>query len=579
MSAEFLDRPSVADRRDPLVVTIGLEPDTERNWEQMRAFAAHSEDGVMRRVAQDDATVVVLGPLLDASDAYRIIHRCSTDCADRRPRCVVSGAGTQLELFQDGIDGDTVYYLARGALGGTELRTLVAAAAGRRMPLASANSLCDPRGDESDLLLDFLSRLSLQVDLQAVAALLVDTIKRAVDVADAWCLFYDERTHTLSSQEGAGGEPRRESAATGLVGYVACTGQSVVVARPQDDPRYDPDTDHPVRNPAAHFSAQPVPGLAGGVLGVVAAIRTYDTAFSAEELRRINQLVTCAVPTFVTLLLQRSLQERVSDEAASGDTDLYRREALEHRARGDAPEGRLLDSSPSWLRLTPVFLMGAAVVLVAAAFIRIPEYATGSSVVRPRAETVVNAPWPGRIDAIDVTVGQRVEAGASLGRLVPLSGDGEERLWTPVGGVIAGIHMRPGQPVTSGDHLASIVDESAGYELVAFLPASAKSQIVVGMSIAFKIHGHDDVPQVGRIDGVGPVLPTATDASGVVRDLPPTAAAPVLVVRSRLPAAIADVSGAVLRYGAGMTADARVQVASEPALVSLMPALRRVRRR
>jgi hypothetical protein len=558
-------------REMPLVVTMGLGRDAQEEWAGLRVVATSREEDVIGRVSLEPVAVLVLGPLLRASEAYRVMRRLSIEFPNRCPRYIVTGVGPQSTLFQDGIDDDSVYYLSRGPLGGDELRALVTAAT---RPVRSKRERPGGPAHDSGTMLDLLNQLSLQTSVADVAALTAEASARLIATGETQCLLYDAASHTLlAGNEDGTGSPL-DSAAAGLVGYVARTGHRVTIERPGNDPRYDPDADNPNGHSIQHFVAQPIRGLDGAVIGVITAARVDDVAFSADEISLLEEVATCATPALTTLLLQRTLQPQVSPFATALDEDVYRREALQHHGRGTIVEGRLLTTQPAWLRVTPIFLMATcAVVLTVLVLIRIPDYASGSGVIRPRAEIAVSAPVAGRLEAVEAATGQYVEAGTLLGRLVRLSDGAEEPLWAPASGIVMNLDIRAGQLVTSGDRVASIVDESAGYEFVAFLPASYEGQLAAGMSMFFRIHDHAEVPQKARISAVGPVLLSRAEATRIAGEFLPIAG-PVVVVRSRLPPTLASSSGKSVRYRHGMTGDADVRLGSTSALANLMPPLR-----
>jgi GAF domain/HlyD family secretion protein len=557
----------------PLVVSIGIVRDVDDEWTDVRMISAQAEEEMVDHLSRGPVSILVFGPLLPVSEAHRILHRCSIEFGGRCPRCIVSGVGTHTTLFQDGIDDDVVYYLSRGPLSRSELRALIRGALG--MTALPRHQLAGAFGPGPDVLLELLRRLSLQTNLSDVTAVATEVVTRYITASDVQWLLYDGAAHTLWMGEDGGATDRVESAAAGLVGYVARTGQRVVIARPESDSRYDSEADNPAQIGVLHFLAHPVHGTDGTVAAVIAVSRTEDLAFTPSDLLVLEQIVSAMTPTLCGLLLERSLQARVST-AVAPDDDIYRREAVEHHRRGLVFEGRLLTTSPGWLRLGPAWLVAVAAILFAfISLVRIPEYASGTGVIRPRIEVAVSAPVAGRLDAVEARSGQHVEAGALLGRLVRLSDKGEEPLWAPARGVVTSLDIRTGQLVAAGDRLASVVDESAGYELVAFVPASYESQIAPGMSMFFRINGYSDAAQTASIEAVGPILLNRVEAAHIGGDFV-TIPGPVVVVRSRLKEMLLSVSGSKVRYRQGMTGDVDVRIGSTPMLASVVAPLRDV---
>src|SRR5688572_11428803 len=90
------------------------------------------------------------------------------------------------------------------------------------------------------------------------------------------------------------------------------------------------------------------------------------------------------------------------------DADIFRKEALEHHA---APprEGEPLRLSPTWTRWTFWLLAGACFTAVAYGIVgQVSEYATGPAVVRIEGKTDVTAQAAGVVASVHVQPGQHV---------------------------------------------------------------------------------------------------------------------------------------------------------------------------
>lgn len=106
------------------------------------------------------------------------------------------------------------------------------------------------------------------------------------------------------------------------------------------------------------------------------------------------------------------------DPGETGDSGrLFRDEALRHRA-GQPQEGDVLRLTPAWMRWTYWLLLGG--VLAGLAFMtlgRVKQYASGPAVVRLEGRTDLTSPVSGIVAGIEVQRGQPVTAGAVLVRL------------------------------------------------------------------------------------------------------------------------------------------------------------------
>lgn len=98
---------------------------------------------------------------------------------------------------------------------------------------------------------------------------------------------------------------------------------------------------------------------------------------------------------------------------------------------------------------------------VAAAPVAAPAAAAPAAAPAPKAApkaaagaTAVNAPMPGTINAVKVTVGQTVKAGDNLVILEALKMENEIK--APKDGTVASIAVSKGQSVNTGDLLVSL---------------------------------------------------------------------------------------------------------------------------
>ena len=376
---------TAADAQAPLVLTLGLADSTTAGWTGVRVLSTTTKEELLERVADEDAALLVLGPHLPVDETLRVVRRCREELPARRLRCIVSGVGAHIERFQVWIDDDSMFYVSRGALSPDNLQRLVRAATGPSVRPRRRNASAEPPVDP-DVLLDLLGRLSEAVDLSAAGRLLVETMRMTAAADGGECFVYDERSQTLQSKDARTGEPRIDSAAAGLVSYVARTGEGLAIAGPSDDPRYDPDVDNPTAAPVAHVAAEPIAGDDGAVLAVVAVVReAAHPPFSAKDLRAIAQLTSCAAPAFRALLHRQSRRQQLMERAVAmaGGAPVYRQEALAHHMQAAADEGRLLATYPPWLRTASWVSLGLLVALLAFVAIRLSSELVLGNLVPP----------------------------------------------------------------------------------------------------------------------------------------------------------------------------------------------------
>ncbi|MBN8233375.1 HlyD family efflux transporter periplasmic adaptor subunit [Corallococcus macrosporus] len=305
-----------------------------------------------------------------------------------------------------------------------------------------------------------------------------------------------------------------------------------------------------------------------------------------------------------------------------GNPSIFRKEALEHYQQHGRQDGDVLRIAPEWTRAAYVLLVGLLVVAaVLCAVGTVSEYASGTALVRVERRTDVAAPLGGVVVSVAVQPGQRVSQGQLL---VTLMSDDERNslariqyesdlhlvrymrdlsdvsarqsltalraelelarskldarsLRAPVTGVVGDLRIQPGQYLTPGAQVASLVEDDAPVYLLALLPGYYRPFLRPGMPLRVELDGfrydYREVPieSVGdQIIGpgelqryLGPDLADAVKPEG-----------PLVLVRARLPSRTFSREGRVFGYFDGMPAHAEVAVRSEPIFLTLIPGLK-----
>jgi membrane fusion protein (multidrug efflux system) len=566
------------------ILATGFERPLEDVDPRVKIVNAPDPDAVLRRFAEEDAAVVVLGPLLPPADARAFLARFLDEYPESPAIHIVLAAGETPEAFQEFVNRDRIFYLSRTNLANDQLRALLRGAI-RRFQVGLEKTGVVRHADDlsSDGPLDFCIRLSAQQDLANAAGLLVETVRTFLGADRAQCLLYNPDREVLTPPGAERDDQRMETAAAGLVGYVARTGQSIRLERAGNDPRYDAEADDPEGNWAAHYLAAPVWGTGSTIVAVVSAMRDRGSPFSSADARIMDLLVSSAAPTFTAMLWQMRVESLLRSRArAEGSVDLFRQEALEYHNASWDERGEVLQAPPPWLRRThwisiALLLAGLAYVTMA----RVNEAVSGQAVIRARSKIAVTANTAGLVRSVEVSSGDRVLVGDLLIRLFETAEASaierfRDQVRAPAGGAIQDIRVRPGQQVTQGDQVASIVDEQAGYELIALLPGSYAPQIQPGMLCVVKLTGYPDSRQSVDIDWVGSEILSARDAARYagLEGAASGGANPVVIVRSTpLPVRFRS-GGRAYPFRDGMVGEAEVTVRSEPMLVNLIPGLK-----
>jgi GAF domain-containing protein len=358
--------------------------------EELRFLVADSEAEALRLLDAHPVAVLALGAGVSGERARRLLEAAEAipeaiPAAAERVN-VVLAAGPDPALFRELIDGDRLFYLSQDPMAPGDMIVLLRSAAVRWRAAALAD-------DEEER-----RRAALAHRLLAAAQAIAGerqpegaartAAEKAADVAGAdrgYCLLYDPATDTLWEGAAAGEEERRESAAVGLLSFVVRTGQPLSLERIGRDPRFDRQADDPQAVGDERFAAVPVLGPDGGVLAVLAAVRTAGgRPFAGEDLDALARLAEQAAPVFAQL---RLAEEDRSGLPAAG---LFREEAIEHHRGGLRGEGDVLRADPGWMRWTYRLLVGVlAASLLFSLLARVREYAAGPAVVRLGGPQVV----------------------------------------------------------------------------------------------------------------------------------------------------------------------------------------------
>jgi len=572
---------------EPFVIAFGLNyGSSERIENGFKILEVPSASALFRHFDRGHVAVLVLGPSLTPYEGRDVLLRISTEFSGRLMNAVVLCAGSKPDLYQEFIDADQLFYLTSGGISNVQLNAIVRAAVNRfRSRSQGVKESLMENVSSDDGLLAFCIRISFQTDLPNLTGLLTEAARTLLNADSTQCLIYNQADEVLSSVDQSTGEPRIESAASGLAGFVARTGERIHLENTKGDARYDSSIDNPGGREDYHFIAEPIRGAESEVLGVVTVARGVSRIpFSSEEEKILGILTSCAAVTLNHILFQTKFNAMLFDRARGlrGDSNIFREEALEHHVKKWDQEGEVLRSSPPWLRKTHWFLVAMlALAITYLSSARIDEFANGTAVIRARTRLNVTASAPGLIRSVNVAVGDRVSRGDILVEF-------EDTGMTPIGrfrgqslapnnGIVSDVRVRSGQQVSTGDRVASIIDEGDGFELISFLPGSYAPQLRAGMPLRMKVDGYSDASEIIRIDRVGVEIVGAHEISRYT-DRESTdglaVAGSIVVVHALLKTPTFKANDRYYTYQDGMTAKAEVSVHSDRILVTLVPGLK-----
>ena len=605
------------------VLCVGLDPPslglTEEAWRgPLEVLSAAAPEDALDVLGREQIAVLVVGDRLPAAAAARLLEQAHDGFPGRHTLNVVLSGDEDLSPFQQLIDRDRIYYLSPRPISSGELLALVRAAMERYRELTrtkgserSAAPGAGPR--RAQRLLALARQIGTRGDAAAAGRSAVAAIRDLLDVDHAGYLIYDAREETLWAKDAVTGESREESAVAGLCSFVVRTAEPVAVPRADRDPRYDAEADNPDGDGSDRLMAVPILGTGRRVLAVLVAARGREKPeFTGQEQESVELVAEQLAYALGRMELQSQVQRmfsRASVTTASGEVEIFRREALEQQRLGHQGQGELLQLSPRWIRHTYRLVLAFTVAgLAFLAFGRMTEYAEGPALVRADNETEVVATAAGAVDRVMVQPGQRVSRGEVLVRFHdvrtelertqsalepgdPLPEPGgddpaetlpdEPAARAPHAGVVSDLRVHPGQQVAAGERLLSLTGESTSYRVVAMLPGRFRPRVRAGGPLRLKIQGYEHVYEDLEVERVGDVVGAAGARRflGLQPEETRGASSPVVLVEARLSDRSFDFAGEEVPYFDGMVGTAHLELGSESLLISLVPGLRTIFRR
>lgn len=300
---------------------------------------------------------------------------------------------------------------------------------------------------------------------------------------------------------------------------------------------------------------------------------------------------------------------------------IFREEALRHH-EGTQQEGDVLRISPAWTRWTYWTLL--ALLLAALTYSlagTLPEYASGPALVKVDGQSHLTVDSPGLVASVEIRPGQRVQPGQALvsfrsqeetvtleriqrefdlqlirvlrdpsdegarqtltslraERELALARQQARTLRAPQAGVVSGLRIRPGQYVSPGESVVSIVGDGVTVSLVALLPGGYRPTLEPGRPLRVELDGFPHEYHTFTIESVGDQI---VGPGEVRRFLGPEISdalqlnGPMVVVRARIPSPTFKSKGRTFNYFDGMIARADARVRQERILVALVPGLK-----
>jgi hypothetical protein len=509
----------------PAVLLLGFPVDfTEYLQPRAKTVVTDNAEQALESLGRFEVGCLVTGPLLPPVDACNLLCCAAALFPQSITVNVVLGAEFDFTIFQDLVDEDRLYYLARRGLTHGQTGAIVASALARYLDSFQLRVLADLQVDAIAIsrVLEFYRQLQVQVDETRTSRLLADAARVATHSERAYCLVYEPATDTLSSGDRAAGNPIRLSASSGLASYIAKTGEErILLDFVGKDPRYDADTDNPGGMGDERFIAKPIRAFDGTVLAILVGLRGADSPpYAAQDEEALRFASELGAATLNPILLGQKL-EALLPGRSTPSSRIFRQEAVDyHGMRWTAP-GDILRGTPAWLKgaywsVVGVVLAGLALLCT----LTIDEYATGPAIIRRQSKLTVSAPLSGRGVAIQ------------------------------------------GEPPM--------------YEMLAFMPISCASQLATGKPIAFRLRSHSNSPVTLRVASVAAETPGSESAVRYLGDSQRAGvpiAGPTLIVRAELDGTTIRVDGGSYPLYEGLEGEAEIRTGKVRVLFVLLPRL------
>ncbi len=180
------------------------------------------------------------------------------------------------------------------------------------------------------LLLASAERISKEQDIDKLLILLSD-LARDVLEADRCSLFLlDEKRRELWTKVAHGVEEIRVPANSGIVGWVAEKGESLIVNNAYADSRFNPEVDRETGYKTRNIIAIPLFDKKGNILGVFQAVNKRNGDFSQQDLEIFTLLGGYASSAIENSILQAKVKSayreaimRLSHAAEYKDPETY----------------------------------------------------------------------------------------------------------------------------------------------------------------------------------------------------------------------------------------------------------------
>jgi hypothetical protein len=229
-----------------------------------------------------------------------------------------------------------------------------------------------------------------------------------------------------------------------------------------------------------------------------------------------------------------------------------------------------------WLILT-VFIASIVYLTV----FRITRSVTGPVVIIAISKKVVTASKSGLVVSVNRAVGDRVRTGDIVVEFQVPPGKSHDRsigeVRAPISGTISDIRVRQGQEIPPGYQVATIVDETSGYEALAFFSAAYVPKFRSEMRLVLKFKEYPGTNDVITANTTNAEIIEPYEVKRYFGDDKLNGmnfSEPVVIAHSFLPIPRFEVGPQSYAFHDGMIGLAQVSVRSDPMILGLIPGLK-----
>jgi HD-GYP domain-containing protein (c-di-GMP phosphodiesterase class II) len=152
-------------------------------------------------------------------------------------------------------------------------------------------------------------KINREKDFKKIIPLLADLAKELLEVHRMSLFLVDKENQRLYTILAHGVDKIEVPWGTGIVGYVAQHGESLIIPDAYEDPRFNPEVDKKTGYRTFNIIAVPLYNSKGEIIGVFQGINKFFDEFTDEDLDLLTLIAGYAASAIETKFLHDSLKE------------------------------------------------------------------------------------------------------------------------------------------------------------------------------------------------------------------------------------------------------------------------------